>query len=385
MSRLSTFLSAHSEGDDWATIAKQLEIHLSDLKIPEEGYSHLGFLYVTEVLSEDFSSIHTYLSQRTEVKDWVGSVGRGITVDGREFFDRPAAGVMVMTLPTNAFAVLPVLKQDMEEIPTDIRHWMKHAMPPFGVVHGDPMNSQISALIEALSQEIENLTLEVPGFLVGGLAASHMSEVQAAGSAVEGGLSGVLFTPEIEVATGLSQGCAPVAASHRISECMDNVIMALDDEVAIDVFKRDIGELLARDLRRVNGYIHAAFPVEGSDTGDYTVRDLMGIDVARGWLAVGQEVHIGDRILFVRRDPKSAERDLGRMVENLLKRLPEPPRAALYFSCIARGPSLFGDEGVEAGIIQNLLGDIPLVGFYGNGEISNNRLYGYTGVLTLFI
>ena len=31
------------------------------------------------------------------------------------------------------------------------------------------------------------------------------------------------------------------------------------------------------------------------------------------------------------------------------------------------------------------LGEFPLVGFFANGEISNNRLYGYTGVLTLFL
>jgi small ligand-binding sensory domain FIST len=33
--------------------------------------------------------------------------------------------------------------------------------------------------------------------------------------------------------------------------------------------------------------------------------------------------------------------------------------------------------------IRRQLGDIPLTGFFANGEISNNRLYGYTGVLTL--
>jgi len=28
---------------------------------------------------------------------------------------------------------------------------------------------------------------------------------------------------------------------------------------------------------------------------------------------------------------------------------------------------------------------VPLAGFFGNGEISRNLLYGYTGVLTLFL
>jgi small ligand-binding sensory domain FIST len=36
-------------------------------------------------------------------------------------------------------------------------------------------------------------------------------------------------------------------------------------------------------------------------------------------------------------------------------------------------------------MISRTLGDIPLVGFFANGEISHNRLYGYTGVLTVFL
>jgi small ligand-binding sensory domain FIST len=36
-------------------------------------------------------------------------------------------------------------------------------------------------------------------------------------------------------------------------------------------------------------------------------------------------------------------------------------------------------------IVADELGAFPLVGFFANGEISNNRLYGYTGVLTLFL
>jgi small ligand-binding sensory domain FIST len=45
---------------------------------------------------------------------------------------------------------------------------------------------------------------------------------------------------------------------------------------------------------------------------------------------------------------------------------------------------LFSGEAVEAGMIRSALDNIPLVGFFCNGEISHNRLYGYTGVLTLF-
>jgi len=67
----------------------------------------------------------------------------------------------------------------------------------------------------------------------------------------------------------------------------------------------------------------------------------------------------------------------------LKSRVPQP-RGALYFSCLARGEHMFGARGAELELIRRVLGEVPLVGFFCNGEISRDRLYGYTGVLTLF-
>src|SRR2546430_1752476 len=92
----------------------------------------------------------------------------------------------------------------------------------------------------------------------------------------------------------------------------------------------------------------------------------------------------GDTILFCRRDPESARRDMVRMVRQLAGRLNEPPKAGIYVSCVARGAALFGDPGVETALIRENLGEFPLIGFFANGEISRDRLYGHTGVLTLF-
>ena len=58
---------------------------------------------------------------------------------------------------------------------------------------------------------------------------------------------------------------------------------------------------------------------------------------------------------------------------------------AHYVSCVARGEHLFGAPGAELGIVSHNLGDVPLVGFFANGEIARDRIYGYTGVLTLFV
>jgi len=387
---LPHFAFACSEATGWAAVAKELETALAAAPPPDNGTERLAFLYVTDVLAEDYASLLAYLRQTTGIAHWAGSVGMGICWRGDgwfgEAFGRSAAVVLVATFPADSFSVMPCLGESINEIPDPLRDWMGRATPPFGIVHGDPMNAQVPVMIEALAMEMENATLEVPGFLVGGLTSSRGAHYQLADEVIGGGLSGVLFSPEVEVATGLTQGCAPLAPAHRVTDCMEDIVMTLDGRPALDVFKEDIGELLARDLDRVAGYIHAAFPVEGSDMADYVVRNLTGIDLERGWLAVGGGVNTGERVLFVRRDPLSAEVDLGDMVKKLLDRLPGPARGGLYFSCVARGASMFGDEGREMKIIADALGpDVPLVGFFGQGEISNNRLYGYTGVLALFL
>ena len=73
------------------------------------------------------------------------------------------------------------------------------------------------------------------------------------------------------------------------------------------------------------------------------------------------------------------------MARGLKHRAGGRPKAGLYISCIARGVGMFGREGREIGLIREQLGDFPLVGFSAGGEISNARLYGYTGILVLFL
>jgi small ligand-binding sensory domain FIST len=100
-------------------------------------------------------------------------------------------------------------------------------------------------------------------------------------------------------------------------------------------------------------------------------------------IAVGHTVEPGDRLFFVRRDEEAATRDLARMLARTKSRLAKP-KAGLYFSCLARGPNMFGPDSAERALLRETLGDIPIAGMFCNGEISNARLYGYTGVLALF-
>lgn len=334
----------------------------------------LGFLYVTDLMAPHLAEITAALRQATAIKEWVGSVGIGIIATETEYFDRPALSVMAAALPEGSWRLFAGGHAAVAA--NDDGLGGGFGGPEFGVVHADPRSPTLVEDVAALAGE---------RFLVGGLASSRGALDQVAGEVVRGGLSGVLFRPGLAVSTGLSQGSSPIGPVRTITAGQQNVLFELDGRRALDVFKEDIGEALSRKLERVAGYIHAAFPVAGSDTGDYLVRNLVGIDPERGWLAVGEQVTVGERVLFVRRDRQAAEQDLVRMLKKVKRGCARPPRAGLYFSCIARGPNLFGPDSAELRLVRTELGDIPLVGMFCNGEISNNRLYGYTGVLALFV
>jgi small ligand-binding sensory domain FIST len=350
---------------------------LAALGAPPEG-ANLGLLYATAELSEDLSSILTSLCEQTCVESWVGTVGLGIAASGVEYHGRPAIAVLVGALPEDSFRVFEPVRGDLRSFKDTHGAWVAQHHPVFGIVHGDPRTPRLDGILD-------ELTAVTSTFLVGGLTAGPDDFPQIAGQIGAGGLSGVLFAPELPVVAGLSQGCTPISEVRTITKAEQNVIMTIDGRPALEVFKEDIGELLARDLRRVGGYIYAAFPVAGTDTGDYLVRNLVGIDLERGWIAVGELVEEGKRLMFCRRDHESAEQDLKRMLADVKRRAETPPKAAVYYSCVARGPNLFGPQSEELKLVRDALGDLPLVGFYANGEISNNRLYGYTGVLALFL
>ena len=368
------FRAAHAAGEPWSGLVRSCLAQLD----PLPAGANLGFLYATDALSDDLASILTFLRERTRIADWVGSVGLGICASGIETFETPGLAILVAALPEGSFRVFAPIADDFARFAAEMAPWLTQHAAAVGVVHGDPRQP---TLVETLAM----LTARSTAFLVGGLSSARGTPLQIAGRIVEGGVSGVLLDSEIAVATGLTQGCAAIGPVRQISEADGNIIMAIEGRPALEVFKADIGELLSRDLRRVAGLIFVGLPVPGSDTGDYLVRNLMAIDVEHQWLAVAHEVAAGERVLFCRRDAPSARADLERMLAGLKRRVGETPKAGLYFSCVGRGPSLFGDNSAELGIVRSALGDFPLVGFFGNGEISSDRLYGYTAVLTLFL
>ena len=359
------FRHAHAAHPDWTEAAR---LCMNQLGTPPAAAT-LGFLYVSDVFVSELDAILNFFRVATGVSHWTGSVGVGVCATGKEYLEEPAIAVMLGEFLPQDFRVLPPARTPQEIEASD---------GYLALAHGDPSHPDMQALIDALSAQVTS------GFVVGGLASARGETAQISDDVVKGGLSGVLFSDRVKLATRLSQGISPLGPRHIITEARKNIIGSLDHRPALDVMKAEIGEVLARDLRRAAGFIFAGLPVRGSDTGDYLVRNILGVDPQNNLVAIGEYVQPGDELLFCKRDQESAEADLLRMLEAIRGQLGGPIRGGVYVSCLGRGQHMFGAPDRELGLIRDTLGDFPLVGFFANGEISHNRLYGYTGVLTLF-
>ncbi len=315
----------------------------------------LGFVYFTDFLVDESQRILDALRERTGVDDWVGTVGTGVIATGTEYQDEPAFVAMVADV--DAYCVFSG------------RRPLKGAAPHFAVVHADPSAPELPGLVADMASKT------VTGFIAGGISSSRSHAVQIAAEVLSGGLSGAAFGSNVAVATRLTQGCSAFPGRWRVGECDGNVIFSLEGRPALDVLLET-----AKDSR---AQLLVGLPVPGSDTADYTARNLIGVDPKARAIVIGDVLEPGAEILFCKRDAAAARADLERILGELKGAAPAP-RGALYFSCVARGEHMFGSRGAELRLIEQALGDVPLVGFFCNGEISHDRLYGYTGVLTLF-
>jgi small ligand-binding sensory domain FIST len=344
------FALGHASSANWQEAMDSCLAQLGD--IPDEA--NLGFVYVADSYANYLQDIYERLRNATAIQHWTGTVGISICATATEYHQTSAMAVMIGDFPADSFRVLPFYNRAADHLPGGWEDWLQASPSHLAVIHGDPTNANVPQLLGQLYDELPG------GYLVGGLSSSHGANPQIA-------------------------GCTPRAGKPIRTACDSNLINDLDQRPALDVLNEDIGEILARDLNRAAGYIFAGLPVESSDTDDYLVRNLIGIDTEGKRIAIGDMIRPGQKIQFCRRDGKTAQQDMQRMLDDLKNRINGTPRGGLYYSCLGRGEALFGEDSAELKMIQATLGDFPLVGFFANGEIFNQRLYGYTGVLTLFV
>ncbi|MFZ5540677.1 MAG: FIST signal transduction protein [Pseudomonadota bacterium] len=398
------FRHAHAAHPDWSVAVDECLLHLQAFN-GDERYArnaNLGLLYLTDALAPHADAILTTLKARTGIPNWVGSVGAGICATGVEYTDEPALAVMLASFAPGSFNVFSGTQR-----PPALGLATPSGAPTAftALVHADPNTPDLPELIADMAGKVES------GYLFGGLSSARGRTLQIADRVLAGGLSGVVFSGDVQLVSRVSQGCHPFSVKRTVTRAEHNLIYELDGERAFELLLEDAGirsRVLtggAREARAAlatlarRGLFVGIEPPAGTGyrermpVADYVVRHIVALDPGKGSVAIAGAIEDGAAVSFCTRDEAAARKDLIRICSEIRDHLHEraestgaqvEPSGAIYVSCLGRGSHMFGEQHEELRLIRHQLGDVPLVGFYANGEIGGRNLYGFTGVLTVF-
>ena len=207
------------------------------------------------------------------------------------------------------------------------------------------------------------------------------------------GLVGVALTGDIRVDTIVAQGCRPIGQPMFITKSDDNVLWELDGQPAVKVLQDLYNRLPNADqeLARQSLFLGIVMSEEQQEYhhGDFLIRNIMGMDTTRNALVIGARLRPNSVVQFHLRDAKTSADDLDHLLTSYAAGRPTAsPQGALLFSCLGRGVHLYGCADHDSDAFRRHLGDIPLGGFFCNGEIGpvhgTTFLHGYTSAFGLF-
>jgi small ligand-binding sensory domain FIST len=358
------------------------------------GPVSLALAFVTPHFANFYPRLYDLLGHYLEPATFIGCSAGGVIGGGEEVERAPAITLTAARLPDvriEPFHLSGPLP-DLDGPPDAWRRLIEvraQDEPQF-VLLSDPFSGRPDVLLAGLDYAFPS-SPKIGG-LASGATSPGMNALFLDGEVFDEGTVGLALSGDVAVDTVVAQGCRPVGELMQITSCRGNFLYELDGRPVFEVLQELFASLDEHDRRLAStalfiGVLMDEFREE-PQVGDFLVRNLIGVDPHRGAVAVGENLQEGMRVRFHVRDAETSADDLHTMLKSYEKTHPGPVCGALLFSCLGRGEGLYGQPNFDTGVFHKYLGDVPVGGFFCNGEIGPVRgttfLHGYTSSFGLF-
>ncbi len=350
----------------------------------------LGLVFASSHHADSYRDVLFWVIERATPRALIGCSAGGVIATGVELEDAPGVVVWLGRLPN--VGIEPVrlrFRRDGDE----------------GIIDGlGALGGGTSALLlladpftfpaDLLARHLNVASAGVP--IVGGMASGGFqpgtTKLFFMGEVLAEGAVGAVLSGAVTIATVVSQGCRPIGRPYAVTEADGNVLRGLDGEPALRRLEETYAKASERDQLLIRRGLHVGIAVRGQQDlgrGDFLVRNVVGADPETGALAITDAVEAGQVVQFHVRDADSAREDLrllldaGRLLEA------RRPAGALLFSCNGRGQNLFGEPHHDARALARTYGQLPVAGFFCQGELGpiggRNFVHGFTASIALFL
>lgn len=327
---------------------------------------------------------------------FIGCSGGGVIGGGEEVEREPSVTLVAARLP--GVVVKPFrVGEELPDLDGPPDAWqelvgVRSDEEPQFVLLADPFSVRAEALLAGLDYAFP-ASPKIGGLASGGTSPG-LNAMFLNGEAFTEGVVGAVLTGDVALDTIVAQGCRPIGGLMQVTRCNGNFLYDLDGEPAFQVLQELFEDLDGRDQRLASTALFVGILMdefsEKPQVGDFLIRNLIGVDPQRGALAVGENLQEGMRLRFHVRDAETSAEDLRAMLTGYNKTTPERANVsgALLFSCLGRGVGLYNEPNFDTGLFRDHLGDLPVGGFFCNGEIGpvggSTFLHGYTSSFGLF-
>jgi small ligand-binding sensory domain FIST len=367
-------IASQALGEAAGEIIERLDGRGCDLVVCFASTHHVGA----------FEDIAPALQNILEPRVLIGGTAVAVVGGSHEVEENPA-----LTLFAARFedASLTPVTLRLQETPDGaaLTGWPVFDRPPASLLlFADPFTFPVDAFLQRVNRDLPGLQI------IGGLASAAGgpggNRLALDDRVVDEGAVGVFVDGGIDVRTLVSQGCRPIGRPYVVTRAEQNLIGELAGKSAIERLQELAGAASEEERELLRRGLHVGLVVDEHKPefgrGDFLVRNLLGADQDSGALAVGEQVSVGQTVQFHVRDAAAADEDLREMLSGV------DADAALLFTCNGRGRHLFAVPDHDAGMVEKLLGPIPLAGAFCAGEIGpvggRNFLHGFTASLALF-
>ena len=374
-----------------------------------DGPADLALIFISSAFASEYSRQMPLLQELLPVAAILGCGGGGVIGTNRggiteEVEGAPAVSLSLARLPSVNVRTFHVSGEELPDLDSPPDTWVDllgvpaEEEPQF-IILADPFSAKINDLLQGLDYAY-------PGApKVGGLAGGDGSRGAALFCDYQlyrEGTVGVALSGNIVLETIVAQGCRPIGHPYRVTEGERNILLKLEEQTD-DSGSRGIERSPLEALRELVQTLseadrelaqHSLFVGLVSDEfkmtlepGDFLIRNLLGVDPKVGAIAIGDRVRPGQRIQFHLRDARTSAEDLEVLLDRHQRAAEDrgtSSAGALMFSCLGRGEGLYGQSNFDSRLFGKYLKNIPLSGFFCNGEIGpvggSTFLHGYTSV-----
>jgi small ligand-binding sensory domain FIST len=357
------------------------------------GRPDVAFLFISPHHARAADELAAQACELLGTGNLLGCTGEAIVGAGREVEEAPALSLWLARWPDAQLTPLH-LKFERTSEGGVLEGWPdklagEWAPGSFLLVLGEPFSFPADYLLERMNEDRPGLPI-VGGMASGAPAPGENRLFLGPHTHAEGAVV-LHVSGGVKLRTIVSQGCRPIGRPLVVTKAERNVIHELGGKSAFVQLREIFNTLPTSEQRLVQRALHVGRVVseyqERFEQGDFLVRNVVGIDGQAGAIAIGDYIRPGQTIQFHIRDEQAADAELAQLLA-AARDSGTTPAGGLLFTCNGRGTRMFSQPDHDAASIARAFGNLPVAGFFAQGEIGpigrQNFMHGFTASIALF-